>query len=133
MTENVPIFLSYADADEEWARRLMTELGTRSVESLHPPLPARDDGDEDDDWIETMIAAMNRSRCVVFIVTPEAVRSERVAFELGGALALKKEVIPVVFPGTPAERVPGPLRLRKWIEKREPRAVAADVARRIAA
>jgi len=132
MTENVPIFLSYADADEAWVRQVMAELETRSVESLHPPLPARDDGDEDE-WIETMIDAMNRSRSVVFIITPEAVHSLRMAFELGAALALKKEVIPVVFPGTPAERVPGPLRLRKWIEKREPRAVAEDVARRIAA
>jgi nucleoside 2-deoxyribosyltransferase len=127
MTETVPIFLSYAEADEEWARQVVAELETRSVESLHPPLS------DEDEWIEAMIAAMNRSRCVVFIITPEAVHSERMAFELGGALALKKEVIPVVSPDTPAERVPGPLRLRKWIEKREPRAVAADVARRVAA
>lgn len=127
MTENVPIFLSYAEADEAWARQIMAELDSRSVEWLHPPLSAGDD------WVETMVAAMNRSRHVVIIVTPEAVHSPRVAFELGAALALKKEVIPVVFPGTPSERIPGPLKLRKWIEKREPRAVAADVARRIAA
>ena len=127
MTGNVPIFLSYAEADEEWACQVMAELETRSVEPLHPPLS------DEDEWIEAMMAAMNRSRHVVIIVTPEAVHSPRVAFELGAALALKKEVIPVVFPGTPSERIPGPLKLRKWIEKREPRAVAADVARRIAA
>lgn len=127
MSENVPIFLSYADADEGWVRQVKQALSAYRIDWFDAPLLLGET------WPEKLEEALNRSRYVVFMITPEAAQSSRMALELGAALALKKEVIPVVFPGTPSDGIPGPIKLRKWIEKREPKAVAADVARRIAA
>lgn len=129
MAEKRPIFISYADPDEVWVRQVKEELARYSVDAWLD----EDVGTPGEEWPEQFRNALDRMRHVLFIITPAADRSHRVALELGAVLALRKDIIPIVAPEISRERVPGPLRLRKWIEKRDPGAVAAEVARRMAA
>lgn len=121
------IFLSYARADEKWARELEEALAGLSV-GVFDDRTAVSLGE---DWQSRMSEALGRSQAVLVVLTPSGSLSPNVAAELGAALALRKDLIPIVAADTPPDQIPGPVRTRCWIEKGEPRAVAAKVAERL--
>lgn len=82
-----------------------------------------------DNWVEAVEGALRNSRAVLLVVTPESAGSRWQAAEMGAALAMQKLVIPVIAAGTPREVIPGPLRLRQYIEMGDPEVAADEIAR----
>jgi hypothetical protein len=122
------VFISHAgtdNKDREWVSRLVDALLEEGLDvwyderEIHPG----------DSWLDQMEAGLRESAYVVSIITPESARSNWAAAELGAALALRKPVIPIVADDTPPEAIPGPIRLRKYVRKSDPKIVAAEIAR----
>src|SRR5712692_3536568 len=64
-------------------------------------------------------AALKDSGAVVVLVSPDALESQWVQFELGAAEALRKPIIPVLISGGDVEKnLPDILRTRQWIDAR---------------
>src|SRR5262249_24806718 len=52
---------------------------------------------------------------VIFVISPEAVKSEQCTREVGRTLALSKRLLPVVFKKVPERDVPEKLRRLQWV------------------
>jgi hypothetical protein len=118
------LFISYAHADSDWARQLRERLRQNGLATW----PEEDDLTAGADWGESVRAAMEQSSHVVFLVTRGAAKSPYLLFELGMALAGKKGIIPVVAEDVLLDDVPGPMRSRQVLRKRDPEEVAREIA-----
>lgn len=129
MTTKFDVFISYVVADREFAQVLAGALRKRGLsvwwgeEQIKPG----------DYWADSIQDALQGSENVVFVLSAGAAKSNWLAVELGGALALHKRIIPVIKAGTPPEEIPGPLRLRKPLAGLDAITAAAAIARTIAA
>lgn len=95
------VFISYAHADASLVRRLYTALVDgghdvwRDVEDLQPGV----------DWRDGVMQAIEGSAIVLFVLTPESVRSDCCSRELKHARAHGKALIPFsLHPGSPRTR-----------------------------
>ncbi len=119
------VFLSYAQSDSIWAKSLaeaLSALGVRvfsdfSETSFHPGETFR----------RKFQHALQESEYVVVVVSEGSADSSWVAFEVGAALGLGKEVVPVVSREVAQESLSGPLKARKSFEKSEPETVAQQL------
>jgi hypothetical protein len=118
------VFISYARSDSDEAGRLVKALRAGNVtgwldkadiaagESI--PSAVRD--------------ALKRSSAVVVLLSPSALHSQWVQFEIGAAEALGKKIVPVIVSGEHLEeQFPEILRNRMWIDARH--RADADVIR----
>ena len=128
MTIKFDVFIADVVDDREFAQALAGALRKRGLsvwreeEQIKPG----------DYWADRVQDALHGSENVVFVLSTGAAKSNWLAVELGGALALQKRIIPVIKAGTPPEEIPGPLRLRKPLAGLDAAAAAAAIARVIA-
>ncbi len=128
MTTKFDVFIAEVADDREFAQALAGALRQRGLsvwweeEQIKPG----------DSWADLVQDALHGSENVVFVLSAGAAKSNWLAVELGGALALQKRIIPVIKAGTPPEEIPGPLRLRKPLASLDATAAAAAIARAIA-
>lgn len=93
------VFLSYAKADEKLAKKVgegLKRAGLKVLDYRHEILPG-------DLWADKAARALRESSAMVVILTPDAVRSDQVRWEINYALsnpAFKDSLIPVLV-GTP--------------------------------
>lgn len=93
------VFLSYAKPDEELARRIgdgLSQAGLTVWDYRREVLPG-------DLWSEKVTQALRGSDAMVVLLTPDAVHSEQVRWEIEYALgsqAFKNRLIPVIV-GSP--------------------------------
>ena len=129
MTErtSLKVFLSYSDRDRDWAREFASELRERGVSAwfdaseLGPGEP----------WKERIADALRESRVLVLIVSPGALRSRWMLFELGAAVADNKQIIPVLVGDISLDDVP-PLVFRyQALRESSPRIAGQRVAEAI--
>jgi hypothetical protein len=109
------IFISYAHSDVDQARRLVEALRTSDVTGW------MDSADiAAGEAISSAVRdALNRSTAVIVLLSPRALQSEWVQFEIGAAEALNKRIIPVIVSGDQIEeQLPEILRNRMWIDAR---------------
>jgi hypothetical protein len=130
MSEDYDVFLSHSFKDRYWVSVLVKALSQRNLRvwSGYEWIQAGDS------WEEAILAideGIRKSKSFVTIITPESVSSSFMAAELGSALALKKPIIPIVSSDTPSEKLPGPVRLRRYISMDEPEIVAEEISRRL--
>ena len=119
------VFISYAQADAEWARLLGEALSAHGVRvfsdfseaSFHPG----------ENFRRKFEQALQESEYVVVVVSEGSANSSWVAFELGAALGMGKEVVPIISKGVRNEDLSGPIKLRKSLEKNEPEIVAQQL------
>ena len=119
------VFISYAQTDSEWARSLAEVLSIRGVRvfsgfseaSFHPGEAYR----------RRFQKMLQDSEYVVVVVSESSANSAWVAFVVGAALSLGKEVVPVVSKEVPREDLSGPIRVRQALEKSEPETVAQQL------
>ncbi len=129
MTTKFDVFIADVVDDHEFAQTLASALRKRGLsvwweeEQIKPG----------DYWADRVREALHGSENVVFVLSASAAKSNWLAVELGGALALQKRIIPVIKAGTPPEEIPGPLRLRKPLAGLDATAAAAAIAQTIAA
>jgi hypothetical protein len=109
------IFISYAHSDADQARRLVNALRTSDVTGW------MDSADiAAGEAISSAVRdALKRSTAVIVLLSPRALQSEWVQFEIGAAEALNKMIIPVIVSGDQIEeQLPEILRNRVWIDAR---------------
>lgn len=127
MYNKYDIFISYHSKDREWVRRLVDALLAQGLRVWYDEMEIK----FGDTLPNRMEEGLRQSAYVVFIITPETVRSNWMALELGAALALQKPLIPIVAEETPFEDIPGPIKLRMYLIKSDPLAIAEQIARGI--
>src|SRR6266550_1590181 len=100
--EKLKVFISYSRKDSTFADELLTGL---QVAGLAPFLD-RHDIAAGEDWEARLGGLIAQSDTVVFVVSPEAVRSERCRWEVDRTIELSKRLLPVIFKPVPEHDIP---------------------------
>jgi len=90
--EKFDVFISYAREDGEFVATLLSRLGNENIlafadRSIKP-------GEE---WLSRLEYALKESKVILFLVTPNSLRSNWVNAEAGAAWILKKTLIPILL------------------------------------
>jgi len=110
------IFISYARSDIGEAERIVSALRSGIIGGW---LDAADIAAGQSIASEVR-KALQRSSAVVVLLSPHALHSQWVQFEIGAAEALGKPIVPVIVSGKHLEeQFPDILRDRKWIDARD--------------
>jgi len=109
------VFISYAHSDREEAERLVKALRAGSIAGWLD----KADIAAGNSIPSAVRDALKRSSAVVVLLSPRALQSEWVQFEIGAAEALGKKIVPVLISGEHLEKqFPDFLRNRQWIDAR---------------
>jgi formylglycine-generating enzyme required for sulfatase activity len=110
--EKLKVFVSYSRRDSsDFANELVTGLelvGFAPFLDQHDIAPG-------EDWEARLGGLIRQADTVVFVVSPEGVKSERCAWEVNTALADNKRVLPIVAKAVPDSEIPEQLRRRQFI------------------
>ena len=101
------VFLSYSDADRDFARQLASQLSKRGHQVYDPS----DQLFPGDNWPLKIGEALQKSKAMVVLLSPDSMKSEWVRREIEFALGdqnYKGRLFPVLV--RPAQRIPGILR-----------------------
>ena len=110
--EKLKVFISYSRRDStEFVDELVTGLELAGF----APFLDRHDIAAGEKWEERLGGLILQADTVVFVVSPEAVKSERCAWEVERALARTKRVLPVIFKQVPESEIPEELRSRQFV------------------
>ncbi len=109
------VFISYSRADSEFARRLADEMSARGrdawrdVDDIHPA----------EEFWPTIQRAIEEAHGVIFILTPDFLRSDYCRREFDHAALHQKRAIPVLRRQIEPGLVPLPLARLNWIAARD--------------
>ena len=104
------VFISYSRRDSAaFADELVAGLELAGF----APLLDRHDIAAGEDWEARLGGLIAQSDTVVFVVSPEAVKSERCVWEVDKTLALSKRLLPVIY--KPARDIPTQLRRLQFV------------------
>lgn len=110
--EKLKVFISYSRRDSsDFAEELVAVLELAGF----APFLDRHDIAAGEDWEARLGGLIREADTIVFVVSPEAVKSDRCAWEVNNALAQSKRVLPVIFKPAPEAEIPEPLRRRQFI------------------
>src|SRR5262249_43376856 len=97
------VFISYSRKDSAtFADELVAGLELAEF----APFLDRHDIAAGEEWETRLGGLIEQSDTVVFVVSPEAVKSERCVWEVDKTLALSKRLLPVVFKPVPEHDIP---------------------------
>ena len=103
--EKLKVFISYSRRDSAaFADELVAGLELAGF----APFLDRHDIAAGEDWEARLGGLITQSDTVVFVVSPEAVKSERCTWEVDRALELSKKLLPVIFKSLGKERAQQP-------------------------
>jgi hypothetical protein len=129
MATNFDIFIAHSHEDDAWTRQLTQALRARGLSVWLDD----DEVKPGEEWGRKVREGLRKSSQIVFLVGAGIGKSPRLAAELGMALAERKRIISVVDPDVPSEEIPGPIRLRHYLKKGDPKIVAEEIADAVAA
>jgi formylglycine-generating enzyme required for sulfatase activity len=110
--EKLKVFISYSRRDSsEFAEEL---VGMLEIAGFAPFLD-RHDIAAGEDWEQRLGGLIREADTVLFVVSPEAVKSERCAWEAESALAQFKRVLPIIFKAVPESAIPERLRRLQFV------------------
>jgi formylglycine-generating enzyme required for sulfatase activity len=110
--EKLKVFISYSRRDSsEFADELVDGLELAGF----APFLDRHDIAAGEKWEDRLGGLIAQADTVVFVISPEAVESERCAWEVERALAQSKRLLPVVYKSVPDGDIPETLRERQFI------------------
>jgi hypothetical protein len=110
--EKLKVFISYSRRDSAaFADELVAGLELAGL----APFLDRHDIAPGEDWEARLGGLIAQSDTVVFVVSPEAVKSERCVWEVDRTLELSKRLLPVVFKPVPERDIPEKLRRLQFI------------------
>jgi internalin A len=105
--ERLKVFISYSRTDSsEFADELVAGLEIAGF----APFLDRHDIAAGEDWEARLGGLIAQSDTVVFVVSPEAVKSERCTWEVNRTLELSKRLLPVIFKPVPDHYIPEKLK-----------------------
>ena len=102
------VFFSYSIKDEDLARKLKVVLDSLGVNTFLASVslpPGKQ-------WKEEILKNLRESKWVFFLATKNSCDSRAVMHEIGGALILQKELIPLMW-GVSTDELP------EWIQDRQ--------------
>jgi formylglycine-generating enzyme required for sulfatase activity len=105
------VFVSYSRKDEELAQELLAGLQAAGFE---PYLDKRDIA-AGEEWEARLGRLIEAADTVVFVISPDAIASERCAWEVERTVTLKKRLLPVVWRGVEEAEVPPRLKQLNYI------------------
>jgi len=105
------VFISYSRKDEDFAQELLSGLQLSSFE----PYLDKHDIVAGEDWKARLGRLIEAADTVVFVISPDAVASERCAWEVEHAATLKKRILPVVWRSVEETKVPQRLKQLNYI------------------
>src|SRR5215470_16836776 len=105
------VFISYSRKDEDFAQDLLEGL---EVAEFEPYLDKHDIA-AGEDWEARLGRLIEAADTVVFVISPDAVASERCAWEVECTVNLKKRLLPIVFRRVEEAQVPPHLKQLNYI------------------
>lgn len=105
------VFVSYSRKDEDFARELVAGLQATRFE----PYLDQHDIAAGEDWETRLGRLIGSADTVVFVISPDAVTSERCAWEVECAQVLGKRLLPVVWRSVAEANVPERLQRLNYI------------------
>jgi formylglycine-generating enzyme required for sulfatase activity len=110
--QKLKVFISYARRDSsDFAEELVAGLELAGF----APILDRHDIAAGEDWEARLRGLIQQADTIVFVVSPEAVKSERCAWEVDKAHGETKRVLPVIFKSVPDSDIPEGLRRLQFI------------------
>jgi hypothetical protein len=110
--EKLKIFISYSRKDSaEFADELLAGLEVAGF----APFLDRHDIAPGEPWEMRLGDLIEHSDTVVFVVSPEAIKSERCVWEVDRTLELSKRLLPVIFKPVPEHHIPVKLRRLQFV------------------
>jgi formylglycine-generating enzyme required for sulfatase activity len=105
------VFISYSRKDEDFAEELLTGLALLGFQ----PYLDKHDIVAGEDWEARLGRLIEAADTVVFVISPDAVASERCAWEVERTIVLKKRLLPIVWRRVDEAQVPSRLRQLNYI------------------
>jgi hypothetical protein len=104
--QKLKVFISYSRRDSaEFADELVVGLEDHGF----APFLDRHDIKPGESWEARLGGLIEQSDTIVFVISPESVKSERCVWEVDKALALSKRVLPVIYKSVPDAEIPAKL------------------------
>jgi formylglycine-generating enzyme required for sulfatase activity len=111
-TEKLKVFISYSRRDSsDFAEELLAGLELAGF----APFLDRHDIAPGEPWEDRLTGLIQQADTIVYVISPEAVKSERCEWEVDKALALSKRLMPIVFKTVPEAEIPEQLRQRQFV------------------
>src|SRR6476619_7136217 len=111
-SEKLKVFISYSRKDSaEFADELMAGLERGGCAAFLD----RHDIAAGEDWEERLGGLIAESDTVVFVVSPEAVKSDRCTWEVDRTVELSKRLLGVIFKSVPDHDIPEKLRRLQFV------------------
>jgi formylglycine-generating enzyme required for sulfatase activity len=102
-TDKLKVFISYSRKDSaEFADELVLGLEDRGF----APFLDRHDVKPGEAWEARLGGLIEQSDTVLFVISPESVKSERCVWEVDKALGLSKRLLPVIYKSVPDGNIP---------------------------
>ena len=110
--QRLKVFISYSRKDSsDFADELVAGLELAGF----APFIDRHDIAAGEDWEARLGGLIHEADTVVYVVSPEAVKSERCSWEIDKTLALSKRLIPLIFKPVPEIEIPERLRRLQFV------------------
>jgi formylglycine-generating enzyme required for sulfatase activity len=110
--EKLKVFISYSRKDSAaFADELVAGLEVAGF----APFLDRHDIAAGEDWERRLGGLITQSDTVVFVVSPEAVKSERCTWEVDRTIELSKRLLPIIFKPVPEHDIPEKLRRLQFV------------------
>ena len=124
------VYLAYSGSDTRLLSHVLLLLArsglTISFELEKSPEPSHEGY-----RAEIVSQAILTSKMALFLLSPDSVSSNFLAFELGVALAARKTILTAVAMHTPSSAIPGPLSKRRVFRQVEQDVVAQELLRQL--
>src|SRR5262252_4022804 len=109
--EKLKVFISYSRKDSTFADELLAGLEVAGF----APFLDRHDIVAGENWEKRLGGLIEQSDTVVFVVSPEAVKSEQCIWEVDRTIELSKRLLPVIFKPVPEHDIPEKLRRLQFV------------------
>src|SRR6478736_4029888 len=110
--EKLKVFISYSRKD---STAFADELVAGLEYGGFAPFLDRHDIAAGEDWEARLGGLIAQSDTVVFVVSPEAVKSEQCTWEVDRTIELSKRLLPVIFKPVPEHDIPEKLRRLQYV------------------
>jgi TIR domain len=111
-SEKLKVFISYSRSD---SAAFVDELVMGLEDRGFAPILDRHDIKPGEPWETRLSGLIEQSDTVVFVVSPQAVKSERCDWEIDKTLALSKRLLPVIHKSVPDSQIPPKLSKLQFI------------------
>jgi formylglycine-generating enzyme required for sulfatase activity len=109
--DRLKVFISYSRKDDDFAQELLAGLQLAGFE----PYLDKHDIAAGEDWEMRLSRLIETADAVVFVVSPDAVASQRCAWEIQRAESLNKRLLPIVWRSVEEAKVPPGLKRLNYI------------------